>query len=120
MRCRVLFLNANATMSPYRVAPLGLACVASATRDAGHEVKFLDLPETKTQWKEFRRLLTEWPTDYLAVGIRNIDNSDFHGFESYLEAPAALVAEARRLRVRLVEVQEQNDRLRYACILLLR
>ena len=98
MRCRVLFLNANATMSPYRVAPLGLAFVASATRDAGYEVKFLDLPETKAQWKEFRRLLTEWSADYLAVGIRNIDNSDFHGFESYLEAPAALVAEARRLR----------------------
>lgn len=98
VRRRVLFLNANETMSPYRVAPLGLAFVASATRNAGHEVRFLDLPETKRERREFRRALVEWPADYLAVGIRNLDNSDFHGFESYLTQPAALVAEARRVR----------------------
>jgi hypothetical protein len=34
----------------------------------------------------------------LAVGIRNLDNSGFHGFESYLRQPAALVEEARRAR----------------------
>ena len=40
-----------------------------------------------------------WPVILnTAVGIRNLDNSDFHGFESYLTAPAALVAEARRAR----------------------
>ena len=77
-------------MSPYRVAPLGLAFVASATRQAGHEVRFLDLPQTRAEHRRFRRLLTDWPVDYLAVGIRNLDNSDFHGFESYLTAPAAL------------------------------
>jgi radical SAM superfamily enzyme YgiQ (UPF0313 family) len=95
---RVLFLNANETMSPYRVAPLGLAFVASATRAAGHEVRFIDLPETAAQHRAFRRALAEWPADYLAVGVRNLDNSDFHGFESYLRQPAALVAEARRVR----------------------
>jgi len=95
---RILFLNANATMSPYRVAPLGLAFVASATREAGHEVKFLDLPQSRRQRRLFRQALTEWPADYLAVGIRNLDNSDFHGFQSYLSEPAALVAEARRAR----------------------
>jgi radical SAM superfamily enzyme YgiQ (UPF0313 family) len=95
---RVLFLNANETMRPYRVAPLGLAFVASATRSAGHEVRFVDLPETTAQHRAFRRTIREWPADYLAVGIRNLDNSDFHGFESYLRQPAALVAEARRAR----------------------
>lgn len=85
-------------MSPYRVAPLGLAFVASATRDAGHDVRFLDLPETRAQRREFLCALVEWPADYLAVGIRNLDNSDFHGFESYLTQPATLIAEARRVR----------------------
>lgn len=95
---RVLFLNANETMRPYWVAPLGLAFVASATSSAGHEVRFVDLPETAAQHRAFRRVLSEWPADYLAVGIRNLDNSDFHGFESYLRQPAELVAEARRAR----------------------
>ena len=85
-------------MSPYRVAPLGLAFVASATRAAGHDVRFLDLPHSRSEWRRFRRMLTEWPADCLALGIRNLDNSDFHGFQSYLDEPATLVAEARRLR----------------------
>jgi anaerobic magnesium-protoporphyrin IX monomethyl ester cyclase len=95
---RVLFLNANETMRPYRVAPLGLAFVASAVRAAGHEVRFCDYPQSRSERGRFCRMVAEWPADYLAVGIRNLDNSDFHGFESYLAAPRSLVAEARRAR----------------------
>jgi len=95
---RVLFLNANETMSPYRVAPLGLAFVASAVRAAGHDVRFIDFPQSAAERREFRRVIAEWPADYLAVGIRNLDNSDFHAFETYLKQPAALVAEARAAR----------------------
>lgn len=98
MRRRVLFLNANETMRPYRVAPLGLAFVASATRTAGHEVRFIDFPETDAEVRAFARTLTDWPADYLAVGIRNLDNSDFHAFETYLKGPARLVAAARKAR----------------------
>ncbi len=95
---RVLFLNANETMRPYRVAPLGLAFVASATRAAGHDVRFLDYPESPSERTAFRRMIAQWPADYLAIGIRNLDNSDFHAFESYLRGPAELVAEARKER----------------------
>ncbi len=98
---RVLFLNANETMKPYRVAPLGLAFVASAVRAAGHDVRFLDYPETAAQRAAFRKMIAGWPADYLAVGVRNLDNSDFHAFESYLRRPAELVAEARLARPEL-------------------
>lgn len=94
----MLFLNANETMRPYRVAPLGLAFVAAATREAGHDVRFVDFPETSSEKRTFREVLIRWKPDYLAVGIRNLDNSDFHAFESYLKHPAELVEEARRLR----------------------
>jgi radical SAM superfamily enzyme YgiQ (UPF0313 family) len=92
---RVLFLNANETMKPYRVCAFGLAYVASATEAAGHDVRFIDFPESAAERARFRRAVADWPADYLAVGIRNLDNSDFHAFESYLTKPAALVAEAR-------------------------
>jgi radical SAM superfamily enzyme YgiQ (UPF0313 family) len=91
----VLFLNANETMRPYRVAPLGLAFVASATQAAGHDVRFIDFPETNAELRAYRRLISDWAPNYLAVGIRNLDNSDFHAFESYLKEPSRLVREAR-------------------------
>jgi radical SAM superfamily enzyme YgiQ (UPF0313 family) len=97
-RRRVLFLNANETMRPYRVAPLGLAFVAAATQAAGHDVRFIDFPETGAQLRAYRRTIADWAPDYLAVGIRNLDNSDFHAFESYLCKPAMLVREARAAR----------------------
>jgi anaerobic magnesium-protoporphyrin IX monomethyl ester cyclase len=92
---RVLFLNANETMRPYRVAPLGLAFVASATQAAGHDVRFVDFPETRGERRAYRCLIADWQPHYLAIGIRNLDNSDFHAFESYLHQPSQLVREAR-------------------------
>lgn len=95
---RVLFLNANETTRPYRVAPLGLAFVASATRAAGHQVRFADWPTGERDRKGLRKTVREWPVDILAVGLRNLDNSDYHAFESYLHRPAQLLAELRRER----------------------
>jgi radical SAM superfamily enzyme YgiQ (UPF0313 family) len=77
---------------------LGLAFVASATEAAGHQVRFVDFPETKRQLRGYRRMIADWAPDYLAVGIRNLDNSDFHAFESYLCEPSKLVDEARAAR----------------------
>lgn len=94
---RVLFVNANDTARPYRVAPLGLAFVATATERAGHAVRFVDLPQTRTGRRRYRALLRTWHPNYVALGIRNLDNSDFHRLETFLDAPAALVREAHRL-----------------------
>src|SRR5512138_2002371 len=94
---RVLFVNANETARPYRVAPLGLAFVASATERAGHQVRFVDLPQTHAGRRAWRRALRLWQPDYVALSIRNLDNSDFHALETYLESPAALIREARHL-----------------------
>lgn len=94
---RVLFVNANTTARPYRVAPVGLAFVATATRRAGHAVRFVDLPRATAGHRQFIKALRDWRPEILALGIRNLDNSDYHAFESYLEGPAQLVREARQL-----------------------
>lgn len=94
---RVLFVNANETTRPYRVAPLGLAFVATATERAGHEVRFVDLPQTAKGQREFRAALRDWQPEYVALGIRNLDNSDFHALETYLEGPAELIRTARQI-----------------------
>ncbi len=94
--CRVLFVNANATERPYRVAPLGLACVATATERAGHAVRFVDQPLSGRNRRRYATWLRNWQPDYLALGIRNLDNSDYHALETYLETPAELIRLARR------------------------
>ncbi|MFO1513734.1 MAG: radical SAM protein, partial [Verrucomicrobiota bacterium] len=94
---RVLFVNANETTRPYRVAPLGLACVATATERAGHEVRFVDWPRTAAGRRRFIGVLRDWPPDYVALGIRNLDNSDFHALETYLDGPAKMIRTARQI-----------------------
>lgn len=99
-----MFVNANETARPYRVAPLGLAFVATAAERAGHFVRFVDLPQSAVGRRRYRSELREWQPDYLALGIRNLDNSDFHALETYLDGPAKLIQEARRItpRTRIV------------------
>lgn len=94
---RVLFVNANETARPYRVAPLGLAFVATATEQAGHSVRFVDLPQSPSGRRGFLAALRDWQPEYLAFGIRNLDNSDFHALETYLDGPAELIRHARRI-----------------------
>ncbi len=94
---RVLCVNANETTRPYRVAPLGLAFVATATERAGHEVRLVDLPQTMTGKRQFLAALRDWRPDYVALGIRNLDNSDFHALETYLNGPAELIRTARQI-----------------------
>jgi radical SAM superfamily enzyme YgiQ (UPF0313 family) len=101
---RVLFVNANETARPYRVAPLGLAFVATATEEAGHAVRFVDLPGSPAGHRRFIAALREWQPEHIAFGIRNLDNSDFHALETYLDAPARLIREARQIvpRARII------------------
>lgn len=97
----MLFVNANETTRPYRVAPLGLAFVATATERAGHAVRFVDLPQSSAGRRRYISALREWRPDYLTVGIRNLDNSDFHALETYLGAPAKLIEQARGIVPRI-------------------
>lgn len=99
-----MFVNANETARPYRVAPLGLGFVATATERAGHYIRFVDLPHKASGHRRYLALLRDWRPDFVALGVRNLDNSDFHALETYLGGPAKLVGEARRIvpRARIV------------------
>lgn len=74
-----------------------MAFVASATERAGHEVCFVDLPQTASGQRRFLATLRNWQPTYVALGIRNLDNSDFHALETYLAGPAQLIRTARRV-----------------------
>ena len=54
--------------------PLGLACVATATRRAGHQVKLLDLTAKKDLRGVIRETITTFRPDTIGIGVRNIDD----------------------------------------------
>ena len=54
--------------------PLGLACVATATRRAGHQVKLIDLIEEKDLRGVIRETITTFRPDSIGIAVRNIDD----------------------------------------------
>lgn len=70
--------------------PLGLACVAEATRDAGHEVALIDLmDETDTQGT-IRRFADDFHPDIIGISVRNVDDQN-------MEEPRFLLHQAREV-----------------------
>ncbi len=54
--------------------PLGLACVATATRRAGHHVKLIDLIENNDLRGVIRETITTFRPDSIGIAVRNIDD----------------------------------------------
>ncbi len=88
---RILLVNANETIHPMRVAPLGLAFIASFLQSKGYSIQFVDTPFSLKDQQALGKTILEFKPEIIALGIRNLDNSDFHGFEAYLKLPAQLV-----------------------------
>lgn len=55
-----------------RLEPLGLEMVAQAVRQAGHEVRLIDLQADT--WKDYLALITTWKPDVVAFGCNYLAN----------------------------------------------
>ena len=55
-----------------RLEPLGLEMVAQACRQAGHDVRLIDLQADT--WKDYEALLTSWKPDVVAFGCNYLAN----------------------------------------------
>src|SRR6266568_3489942 len=80
---RVLLVSTNRERQPYPVVPNGLACVASALEEAGHDVRFLDLCFTRDPVSAAHRAARDFEPSVIGVSIRNIDNSDAIALRHY-------------------------------------
>lgn len=70
----VLLVSANIEQITMPVLPLGLACVATATRAAGHEVVMVDLMEEDEPAKTLEKALIDFSPDAIGISVRNIDD----------------------------------------------
>jgi radical SAM superfamily enzyme YgiQ (UPF0313 family) len=92
---RVLLISANRERQPYPVVPNGLACVASALAQAGHDVRFLDLCFERDPVRAAAKAARDMRPSIVGVSIRNIDNSDAIALRHYTPEGRAIFSALR-------------------------
>lgn len=92
---RVLLVYSNRTRILEPTPPIGLSYVATATRAAGHEVRFADLMVSGDPHGDLRRALREFKPDVVGISVRNIDNVVAQRVSWHLDELDALLATVR-------------------------
>jgi radical SAM superfamily enzyme YgiQ (UPF0313 family) len=85
---RVLLISANTERINLPTFPLGLACVAQATLDRGHDVEWLDLMAEAKPEKLVTRTLERFQPQAVGISVRNIDDQN-------MATPRFLLEQAR-------------------------
>jgi lipid biosynthesis B12-binding/radical SAM protein len=92
---RILLVSSNVTEEPMPVYPLGLAVVAAALAAQGHQVDQFDFLVAGLSLDLLRDRIRTFAPDYVAIGIRNLDNCDSLTRTSYPTLAKQMVEVAR-------------------------
>lgn len=80
-----------------RAWPLGAACVATATLEAGHKVILLDLMRADNPKTEIRETIEDFRPEIIAVSIRNVDDQNMEDPKFFLNDVKELISLCRTL-----------------------
>ena len=92
---RVLMVSANTETINMPVLPLGMACVAKAVENAGHEVVSLNLMSLEDGLKSLAARLQSFRPHVIGISIRNIDDQVSFGTRFLLDPVKEIVAVCR-------------------------
>jgi radical SAM superfamily enzyme YgiQ (UPF0313 family) len=98
---RIAFVSANREHLPDPVVPIGLLSVMANTPER-HERVLWDLCWERDPVGFLRERIAAWQPDVLAIGLRNVQNSDYTNIEDNLRYYGQLVALAREAGVQVV------------------
>ena len=88
---RVLLISENRCRDNLVPWPIGVACMASAARSAGHQVAGLDLMFSEDPAADVARAIEEFSPQCVGLSVRNIDNQDMRDNEFFMQAVRDIV-----------------------------
>jgi radical SAM superfamily enzyme YgiQ (UPF0313 family) len=94
---RVLLISANTEAVNMPVLPLGLACVAAATRNAGNEVALLNLMFEGDPMLGIRNSIEDFHPNLIGISVRNIDDQNMPRPQFLLAPVKEIIASCRSL-----------------------
>ncbi len=92
---RVLLVSANTEQINILPIPLGLNCVAVAAREAGHEIRVLDLMSGRRD--AVAEAIAGFDPEVIGISVRNIDDQNMDAPRFLLEPIREIVSECRCL-----------------------
>jgi radical SAM superfamily enzyme YgiQ (UPF0313 family) len=94
---RILLISANTEKINMPTLPLGLACVATATRKAGHDVAMADLMVEKDMRSVLKGAVGGFCPEIIGVSVRNIDDQNMGNPRFLLDPVKEIVSACRSL-----------------------
>ena len=94
---RVLLISANTERINLPTFPLGLACVAQATLDKGHDVEWLDLMAERDPESAVKRRIKTLQPQVIGISVRNIDDQNMANPRFLLEQARDVVRFCKRV-----------------------
>jgi len=94
---RVLLISANTEQTNMLPLPLGLNCVAVATRNSGHDVRFLDLLTEKDTEEVLKLTIKSFNPEIIGISIRNIDDQTMTPPRFLLDQVKEIIGECRNV-----------------------
>jgi radical SAM superfamily enzyme YgiQ (UPF0313 family) len=94
---RVLLISANTEKINMPTLPLGLACVAAATRKAGHDVAMVDLMVEKDTQSVLKEAIEGFRPEIIGISVRNIDDQNMENPRFLLDPVKEIVSGCRSL-----------------------
>jgi radical SAM superfamily enzyme YgiQ (UPF0313 family) len=92
---KVLLVSANTEQFNMPAMPLGLACVAEATKNAGHDVTMLDLMFEMDAATVLKKMIAEFRPECIGISVRNIDDQNIETPRFLLDKVKEVVALCR-------------------------
>jgi radical SAM superfamily enzyme YgiQ (UPF0313 family) len=94
---KVLLVSANTEQFNMPVMPLGLACVAAAAGEAGHDVIMVDLMFEMDAGAVLEKSISEFNPECIGISVRNIDDQNYQSPAFLLDKVKEVVAICRIL-----------------------